>query len=62
MNQFLAARHFIPTYVTDARGAPSIVFHNFARELCSRSGVTHAHLSLSHTATYAIAYLILEKN
>ena len=46
----------------DARGAPSIVFHNFARELCLRSGVTHAHLSLSHTATYAIAYLILEKN
>ena len=46
----------------DARGTPSIIFHNLARELFQRSGATHAHLSLSHTATYAIAYLILEKN
>ncbi len=46
----------------DSRGAPSIIFHNLARELFERSGATHAHLSLSHTATYAIAYLIIEKN
>lgn len=46
----------------DTRGAPSIVFRNLAQDIFNRSGATHAHLSLSHTATYAIAYLILEKN
>ena len=46
----------------DARGAPSIVFHNLAQDIFNRSSATHAHLSLSHTATYAIAYLILEGN
>ncbi|MBA2340464.1 MAG: holo-ACP synthase [Pyrinomonadaceae bacterium] len=42
-------------------GAPSINFHNVARELFRQSGANRAHLTLSHTSEHAIAQVILEQ-
>ena len=47
--------------VSRASGAPSVVFHNQARELFARSGADAAHLSISHTTEHAIAQVILER-
>ena len=47
--------------VSDASGAPSVTFHNLARELFARSGATTAHLSMSHTTEHAIAQVVLER-
>jgi holo-[acyl-carrier protein] synthase len=47
--------------VSNAAGAPSVTFHNLARELFARSGATTAHLSMSHTAEHAIAQVVLER-
>ena len=47
--------------VSNASGAPSVVFHHLARELFERSGATTAHLSISHTTEHAIAQVILER-
>ena len=47
--------------VSDAAGAPSLTFHNLARELLERSGATAAHLSMSHTTEHAIAQVVLER-
>ena len=47
--------------VSNAAGAPSVVFHNLARELFTRSGATTAHLSISHTTEQAIAQVVLER-
>ena len=45
----------------DGAGAPSIHFHNRARELFDASGATRAHVSLSHTSEHAVAQVILER-
>ncbi|HEX8632918.1 MAG TPA: holo-ACP synthase [Pyrinomonadaceae bacterium] len=47
--------------VSNAAGAPSVVFHHLARELLARSGATNAHLSISHTTEHAIAQVLLER-
>lgn len=47
--------------VSQEAGAPAIHLHNRAREIFTRRGATHAHLSLSHTAEHAIAQVILER-
>ncbi|HZH31736.1 MAG TPA: holo-ACP synthase [Pyrinomonadaceae bacterium] len=47
--------------VSNALGAPSIVFHQLARELFERAGATNAHLSISHTTVHAIAQVVLER-
>jgi holo-[acyl-carrier protein] synthase len=47
--------------VSDAAGAPSLTFHNRARELFTRCGATSAHLSMSHTTQHAIAQVVFER-
>src|SRR5215470_475151 len=37
--------------------APMIVLHGKAAEFARRCGITRIHLSLSHTASFAIAYV-----
>ena len=41
--------------------APTIVLHGKAAQFAQRRGVGRFHLSLSHTATLAIAYVTAEK-
>jgi holo-[acyl-carrier protein] synthase len=47
--------------ISNAAGAPSLAFHNLARELFTRSGAVVAHLSISHTTEHAIAQVVLER-
>ncbi|MDQ3585397.1 MAG: holo-ACP synthase [Acidobacteriota bacterium] len=47
--------------VSQASGAPALVFHNQARELFQQSGADRAHISISHTAEHAIAQVILAR-
>ncbi len=46
--------------IRDEQGAPSLIFNEKAREIFDLSGATRAHLSLSHTQKYAIAFVIFE--
>jgi len=41
-------------------GRPSLKFHGRAAEIASRLGVAHAALSITHTATLAMASVVLE--
>jgi holo-[acyl-carrier protein] synthase len=41
-------------------GRPTISFHRNAADFFRKLGARRAHLSLSHTAEHAIAYVILE--
>jgi holo-[acyl-carrier protein] synthase len=41
-------------------GAPTVQLHGRAQEHAAVSGLQRVHLSLSHTATLAIAYVIAE--
>ncbi len=47
--------------ISQPGGAPALLWHNLARELFTRAGATHAHVSLSHTTEHAIAQVILER-
>ena len=47
--------------VSQESGAPSLVLGGHARALFERLGVTHAHLSLSHTSEHAVAQVIFER-
>lgn len=42
-------------------GAPYIVTHDKAMEISKHLGVTHTHISLSHSANIAVAVVILEQ-
>ncbi|MGH9899768.1 MAG: holo-ACP synthase [Pyrinomonadaceae bacterium] len=44
-----------------AAGAPSLFFHNRAREIFEQIGANMSHLSLSHTSLNAVAMVVLEK-
>ncbi|EPR76484.1 Holo-[acyl-carrier protein] synthase [Leifsonia rubra CMS 76R] len=46
--------------VTDSRGNPSFELLNATRSIADRRGITSVHLSLSHDAGIAIAYVIAE--
>ena len=46
--------------VIRADGPPTLRLHGRAQERAAQLGVRHIHLSLSHTATLAIAYVIAE--
>jgi holo-[acyl-carrier protein] synthase len=46
--------------ISSSEGAPKLEFHGRAAELVRRLGITRAHVSLSHTAEQAVAYVILE--
>jgi holo-[acyl-carrier protein] synthase len=44
----------------DALGKPSLHVYGYLRERCTAQGIRHIHLSLSHSATMAIAQVVLE--
>jgi holo-[acyl-carrier protein] synthase len=44
----------------DALGKPSLHVYGYLRERCMAQKIRHIHLSLSHSATMAIAQVILE--
>ena len=46
--------------VVRGKGAPSIRLHGCAAARAAAIGIRHIHLSLSHTAELAIAYVIAE--
>jgi holo-[acyl-carrier protein] synthase len=46
--------------ISSSEGAPKLEFHGRAAELIKELEVARAHVSLSHTAEQAIAYVILE--
>jgi holo-[acyl-carrier protein] synthase len=48
--------------ISNARGAPEILFHNYAQELFQNLQATRAHVSLSHTAEHATAIVLLERD
>jgi holo-[acyl-carrier protein] synthase len=46
--------------VREPSGRPTLKFHGRAAQIASRMGVTHAALSLTHTAEMAMASVVLE--
>jgi holo-[acyl-carrier protein] synthase len=46
--------------VIRGKGAPSLRLHGRAQECAAALGIRRIHVSLSHTATLAIAYVIAE--
>lgn len=44
----------------DSTGAPSVALHGGAAKLASDRGVARLHISLTHTATRATAFVIAE--
>ncbi len=44
--------------VCDDRGKPELVLHGQAKELAAERGLTHWAISLSHTESYAIGFVI----
>ena len=47
--------------VSRESGAPHLIFHGAVQKLFQQTGATATHLSLSHTAEYAIAQVVLER-
>ena len=45
----------------DDLGKPSLRLYGYLQERCVIEGIQHVHLSLSHSATCAIAQVILER-
>lgn len=45
----------------DDLGKPSLRLYGYLQECCAAAGIQHIHLSLTHSATCAIAQVILEK-
>lgn len=48
--------------ILDENGAPSLVLKGEAKTILESRGVTHVHLSISHTSEHAVAEVLLEKN
>ena len=44
--------------VCDARGKPELVLHNQAQQLAAQKGLTKWAISLSHTDTHAIGFVV----
>lgn len=58
----LGAFGFHEVWVTRAEsGEPSLAITGRALELAVDRGITHWHLSITHTATVAIAYVVAEQ-
>jgi holo-[acyl-carrier protein] synthase len=47
--------------VSNGLGNPSFVLHNAVAEIAAALGIAHIHLSMSHDAGIAIAYVVVEK-
>jgi holo-[acyl-carrier protein] synthase len=47
--------------ISSTEGAPQLEFHGHAAELMAALAITRAHVSLSHSAEQAIAFVILER-
>ena len=47
--------------ISSTEGAPQLQFHGRAAELVKEIGITRAHVSLSHAADQAVAFVVLEK-
>jgi holo-[acyl-carrier protein] synthase len=47
--------------VSNGLGNPSFVLHNAVAEITASLGIEHIHLSMSHDAGIAIAYVVVEK-
>ena len=45
----------------DDLGKPSLRLYGYLQERCAAEGIQHIHLSLAHSATCAIAQVILER-
>ena len=45
----------------DDLGKPRLRLYGYVQERCVAEGIQHIHLSLAHSATCAIAQVILEK-
>lgn len=48
--------------ISSADGAPKLEFHGRALEVTASAGITHTHVSLSHSRDQAIAFVLLERN
>lgn len=46
---------------TDELGKPYIRLHGYLQERCDQEGFAHIHLSLSHSSSYAIAQVVIER-
>lgn len=46
--------------VRNSEGQPSIVLHRVAQETARKQGIQNIHLSLTHTATQALAFCVAE--
>jgi holo-[acyl-carrier protein] synthase len=44
--------------VCDGRSRPELLLHNAAREIAARQGLAHWSISLSHTDTHAIGFVV----
>jgi holo-[acyl-carrier protein] synthase len=47
--------------VSNGLGNPSFVLHNAVAEITAALGIEYIHLSMSHDAGIAIAYVVIEK-
>ncbi|MCU1599194.1 MAG: 4-phosphopantetheinyl transferase [Glaciihabitans sp.] len=47
--------------VSNGLGNPSFVLHNAVAKITAALGIEHIHLSMSHDAGIAIAYVVVEK-
>jgi holo-[acyl-carrier protein] synthase len=47
--------------INRAQGKPELVFHGRAKQLVDRAGITGSHISISHTDSHAVAFIVLEK-
>jgi holo-[acyl-carrier protein] synthase len=47
--------------ISSTEGAPQLEFHGRAAELVRQLGITRTHVSLSHTAGNAVAFVVLER-
>lgn len=45
----------------DSLGKPYINVYGGAKEMCNKEKISDIHISLSHTDTIALAYVVLEK-
>jgi holo-[acyl-carrier protein] synthase len=47
--------------INRVQGKPELVFHGRAKQLVDRAGITGSHISISHTDSHAVAFIVLEK-